>query len=306
MEEFDNYYEFLVYNKEDVVKLNEKERKVLTMLSQELLNGKRLQEVLLLKALINKSELSIKDYKEQLRINKIPFSNDTIKSVTRILNLDFFVEQATTKYGKQEIVILEDEKFKLSKEIIRSLKNDFYRSLLLDVLDVAIERSKKYNQSNPFTLFEKYSRKDACRLLNWDNDESATIYGYKVKHSSCPIFVTYHKHDEVEASVNYGDEFLSNQVFKWYTRNKRNLESKEVVEIINSNVNGNKLHLFIKREDGEGTDFYYLGQVSVIDGSPIQTTMPDKTGKNLSVVTLEFLLPEPVENNLYNYLISNG
>ena len=63
----------------------------------------------------------------------------------------------------------------------------------------------------PLTLYEKYTRKDACRLLNWKNDESSTIYGYKTKHQTCPIFVTYHKKDEVESSVNYGDEFLKSR-----------------------------------------------------------------------------------------------
>ncbi len=35
-----------------------------------------------------------------------------------------------------------------------------------------------------------------CRLLNWDKDESSTLYGYKYKYGTCPIFITFHKDDQ--------------------------------------------------------------------------------------------------------------
>lgn len=35
--------------------------------------------------------------------------------------------------------------------------------------------------------------------------DSSTIYGYRTKHGTCPIFVTYHKKDAVDSSVDYGE-----------------------------------------------------------------------------------------------------
>ncbi|MCL1948895.1 MAG: DUF3427 domain-containing protein [Turicibacter sp.] len=303
MDNYDNYYQFLTKMKVDVPVLTPMEQHFLTMISKEILNGKRLQEVLLLDLMLKIPFLETSQYKQRLKAKGIPDSEATLKSVKRFLTLDFFGEVATKKYGGNSIVTFQDNGFILSADFRESLeKNHFFRKLVEDVLETAIKRSGKYNQQEPFTLYEKYSRKDVCRLLNWENDESATVYGYKVKYGTCPIFVTLHKHEEVEASVNYGDEFLSDQVFRWFSRNKRTLETREVVEIINSKSNGNRLDLFVKKEDGEGTDFYYLGQVSVIEGSPVQTTMKDKNGKELSVVTMEFLLPQPVEHNLFQYL----
>ena len=71
-------------------------------------------------------------------------------------------------------------------------------------------------------LYEKYSRKDAFKLLNWNVDESSAMYGYKPKHNTCPIFITYHKNGEVEFSLNYGDKLLNSELLKWYTRSRGN------------------------------------------------------------------------------------
>ena len=41
-----------------------------------------------------------------------------------------------------------------------------------------------------------------------------------------------------------------------------------------SNDTGLSLHLFIKKEDGEGSDFYYFGPVRYIEDSALETIMP--------------------------------
>ena len=52
-----------------------------------------------------------------------------------------------------------------------------------------------------FLINEKYSRKDACRILDWPKDESSTLYGYRIKNGSCPIFVTYKKREDIAKST---------------------------------------------------------------------------------------------------------
>lgn len=94
-----------------------------------------------------------------------------------------------------------------------------------------------------------------CKLLNWHNDESSTMYGYKTKYYTCPIFITYHKNDEVESSVDYGDEFLNQDVLKWYTRSNRTLKSKEVQTIIDAKENNIDVHIFVKKDDDEEAIF---------------------------------------------------
>ena len=66
-----------------------------------------------------------------------------------------------------------------------------------------------------------------------------------------------------------------------------------------SNDTGLTLHLFIKKEDGEGSDFYYLGPVRYIEDSALETIMPDG---ETPVVTMNFELINEVPTTLYDYL----
>jgi hypothetical protein len=64
------------------------------------------------------------------------------------------------------------------------------------------------------------------------------------------------------------------------------------------------LHLFTKKDDAEGSDFYYLG--SALPSDPKQTTMPGSDGKALDVVTMTLSLDSAIESALYDYLVSAG
>lgn len=128
------------------------------------------------------------------------------------------------------------------------------------------------------------------------------MYGYKVKYHTCPIFVTYHKSEDVEASVNYGDSFISPEVFHWYTRSRRTTKSEEVRKIIDSEKENIDIHLFVKKDDDEGGDFYYLGEVKPDQQSIQNTTMLNKNGQELPVVTMNLMLKESVDQQIYDYL----
>ena len=148
-----------------------------------------------------------------------------------------------------------------------------------------------------------YSRREVCRLLNWPSNHESTLYGYKRDNitSTCPIFVTYHKHADVAESTKYGDEFISPQTMHWYSRSRRTLISPELRPIIN---NEDDLHLFVKKDDAEGNDFYYLGKVE--SHNQQDETMPGTDGKMLNVVTMNLDLLTPVEQSLYDYLTNNA
>ena len=130
----------------------------------------------------------------------------------------------------------------------------------------------------------------------------STIYGYRVDAatSTCPIFVTLHKSEGVSASTAYEDELLSPRSLRWYTRSRRTLASNEVAAIVNNEVD---IHVFAKKDDAEGSDYYYLGLAT--SSHPDQTTMPDGDGGSLPVVrtTLEFDLP--IDAALFDYFHTN-
>ncbi|OES44798.1 DUF3427 domain-containing protein [Domibacillus iocasae] len=302
-DKYNTYYHFLISIKEKTPILSLYEQHVLTMLSLEVLNGKRRHEVLLLDQLLGQKQVSHDTYLSILRENDCTVDDQTIESVQRIVDLSFFNQATQKKYGDEPVVVVKDDIYKLNEKIQQSLsENLFFETLMKDVIETAKEKNKAYLCEESLTIYQKYSRKDVCKLLNWKSDESSTIYGYKPKYGTCPIFITYHKNEEVEASVNYGDEFISPELLKWFTRSNRTLKSTEVQKIVEAEQSGVDIHIFVKKDDDEGTDFYYLGKALPDRKTVEQTTMQDKHQKDIPVVTMSMVMEKPIEHSLYHYL----
>ncbi|WP_152657086.1 DUF3427 domain-containing protein [Oceanobacillus sp. CFH 90083] len=303
---YNTYYAFLIKMKEKIPILHDYEQRVLTMFSKELLDGKRQHELLLLQLLLEQGKVNKKEYIRSLEDNNCLANESILQSVENVMNLSFFTQADQKKYGEKSIITLSaDNEYTFNKEVRQSLEtNKYYKKLVYDIVITGMERSKKYKSNSLFTLKEKYTRKDACKLLNWNKDESSTMYGYKPKHQTCPIFVTYHKDNEVESSVDYGDEFINPNVFKWYTRSNRTLKSEEVQKIIYAETKGIDIHLFIKKDDDEGSDFYYLGQALPNQQTVEQDNMLDKNNKEIPVVHMNMILNDSVDHDLYQYITS--
>ncbi len=305
---FKSFYAFLLKMNEDITTLSAYQHSVLTMLSLEILDGKRKHELVLLDQLLSKGSVDSEEYHLALEESGCIVEESTLNSVHRIFDLSFFTQTDQKKYGYKPIIELNrDNKYFLNEVVRDGLQtNQLFNKLVMDVVKCGLERNKKYQLNKKLTRYEKYSRKDACKLLNWNNDESSTMYGYKPKHQTCPIFVTYHKNDEVESSVNYGDEFISPEIFKWYTRSKRTLASEEVKKIVNADETNMDLHFFIKKDDDEGSGFYYLGQTLPDKETVEQDKMLDKNGKEIPVVHMNMVLDKPIEHKLYQYIVNGN
>lgn len=301
----DNYHNFLIKMKESLPAISDYNLSVLNMLSKEILNGKRIHEAVLIEALLHNSVISKENLIQTLKNHGTYVDDTTIQSIENIFTLKFHVQKDIKKYKAKPLIDITNGYYQLNEEIKGSLENSHFSTFIKDILKCAFEKSKRYDRTKAFTLYKKYSRRDACRLLNWPHDDSSTIYGYRAKHKTCPIFVTYHKQDEVETTQNYSDEFLAPDLFKWYTRNRLTIDSPEVKNILSYKETGMDIHLFIKKDDGEGTDFYYLGQVEIDMNSVKTETMPDGKGNYLSVVTMNLLLEQPVPQDIYHYLIES-
>jgi phage repressor protein C with HTH and peptisase S24 domain len=160
------------------------------------------------------------------------------------------------------------------------------------------------NWQNGFVLYRKYSRKDVFRILNVsENPVAQNVGGYLVSpdNAHCPIFVNYHKEEHISESTKYEDEFVNNKEFDWMTKSNRTLSSNDVQSILGQN-GPIRLPLFIKKNNDEGADFYFMGEVSPELDQVQQTTIPNDQGKQLSVVKIRFNLANPVTSTMYNYL----
>lgn len=261
VDKYQNYYQFLLKMKEDV-HLTISEDRVLTFVSLELLNGKRPVELLLLQKLVSTgAPVSNQKFASYLAKRNIFYNNVVEQSVINVLSLNFYTKANQQKYGNQPIVFNNNETFELNSVLADQLKTDsIFQQLFLDVLQAGLLMAEKYDKSQQFTLYQRYTRKDVCRLLGWQSDVSSTVYGYRVRNRDCPIFVTYSKAEDVEDSVNYQDRFINAGTFQWYTRHNVKLTSNEMKKILEKETN---IKLFIKKNDDEGKGFYYFGEVSV-------------------------------------------
>jgi superfamily II DNA or RNA helicase/HKD family nuclease len=299
------YSEFLRVNGEEGYEFSLFQESFLKFFGNELLNGVRLEEIELLDSLFTKKQISIEGEIERLSITSTNHLRESVLSSIRVLTLEFFTKLAVKKYNQHgPFVITKHESVRLSEEMNMAFQDERFKSLCEDLLKCARTKHQKFAWTKPLKPYMKYGRKDICRLLNWEKDETSTIYGYRTKHNTCPIFITYHKSDDVEASTNYGDEFLNRTTLRWFTRSRRTLETSEVKQILNHKKTGVDIHIFVKKDDDEGSSFYYLGQADVGEGSERQEVMQDKKGNDVSVVTMKLLLRNEIPMNVHDYFMT--
>ncbi|HJE90269.1 MAG TPA: DEAD/DEAH box helicase [Dietzia timorensis] len=302
----DNYWNLLTTFKVADSGPNKRENEVLTYVSREFLGGKRPHELLMLRRLLDEPEhrMSISTFVDMLVEEGLSHDAETISSLRRIADLSFFTEVERKRYGTA-LIEWTDEEIALAPDISRKIDvGGALLDQLSDVINTGLYLARhRYTWESDLEIGKKYSRKDVCRLLNWESNQQGTMYGYKVDSysSTCPIFVTYHKHDDVSASTSYEDSFLNESVLRWFTRSNRTLKSKEVDAIAKNEI---PLYLFAKKDDAEGTDFYFLGTATSANAR--QTTMPGSEGKELNVVTMDLHLDVPVEAGLYDYIVTSG
>lgn len=274
-------------------KLTTEEKSLLELFSLDINNSKRVEESLILRSLIEYGEISFLNFKDLVKKEfDYEISDETILSCEQNLNFKFIRKE-------KSIVSIKNESFVLENDLNDALMNDVFQKFLLDSIYYSIENFRKsYNKTkyvDGLMLYNKYSRKDVCRILNWKNDISSTVYGYRTNNEVTPCFVTYHKSNDISETTNYNDYFVDQSTFAWESRSNRRTASPEIQNVINSK----RILLFIKKEDAEGSDFYYMGDVKIIDDSIKQDFMP-KSGE--PVVHFKFSLKQPVENSLYNYI----
>ena len=287
--------------------LNLDQLAILKLYSTEVNNAKRVEESELLHILITKEKVKIGEFIE-LIYGKYGFviSIETVVSVISNLNFYFINKRNSIKgLGSSDLVNFVDGVISISEYFKNQLSNPTFHSYLLDSVYYGIAR---FDQTfdldkylDGFLIHQKYSRKDICRILNWEKNEESTMYGYSIKYNTCPIFVNYHKDENIAASTKFEDKFINNSYFQWFSKPRRNIESKDVSAIKNHN-NELRLSLFIKKSNGEGSDFYYMGDVKPVQESFEETTILDDHGKRVSVVKVIFKLNQPVEDSLYDYL----
>ena len=313
-----SYLNFIISVEDDIkdnLSDNVRELKLLEYLYTEVNNFKRIEESLIFKLLIKNNTLTT-DYLKEIIYNtyKYKTTDEVIISAIHNINLKFITEKdhkklisVNEKYN-YKIVTIHEDTIQIDSDLSIVLDNSICKKFLLDSvyysIDMYNKKSSNTTFNDGFNLYQKYSRKDVFRILNWNQNPLAqNVGGYIISQdkTNCPIFVNYHKEEDISATTKYEDNFIDNNNFTWMSKSKRKLTSPDILTIKNNH--DLRIPLFIKKSNDEGLEFYYMGDLKPTKNGFEQTSMPAADGKEVSVVRVNFHISHTVDDDIFNYII---
>lgn len=306
MNRSDNYHEFVKKMKDTEIELSEIDNKLLKFLSREIIAGKRIHEIVLVKALMETSDyrMSREEVIDLFQKFELNTSNRIANSVLRTLSLDFYTGTMKMAYKGAEIIEEVGDAIKLTEPFIAAMKSNYFIDLVEDVLKTAYLLSKDFDHTMPLTRYQKYYRRDTIRLLGWKEqvvDQNIGGYVRDNEQKVFIIFVTLDKGEDFQgAEIAYEDALLDETTMHWVSKSGRKLTSPEIQ--IMQEPEDWAIHVFVKKSDDEGIDFYYLGEVQPKVDTINQVDKPIDDGKSKSVVEMELKFKEPIDSRLFKYL----
>jgi len=314
IKEYKTYQAFLESAEKELYtgKISEKERIVLEYLSKTVLSGARPYELEILRRLMKSERIDFNQMKDEF-YEKYGYEIDmeSFDNAVDVLRGRFVAreEEYNQRYCHVEIVNCDEERqlSRLQAFADKIIHAEFYKQVD-DIVEVGLQRFKdKYaesaGQKPPFVLYEKYSRRDVCLLMNYGKDLSATMFGKYKKDDDVFLFVTYHKEtaedqEYIEGRPDYADEFVDNLIFNWDSQIGKGVDSPYVADVVETK----RKHLLVKKSDAE-TNFYYVGQFDVIDVKPARKM--NNRGVEQDIAKLQMKMHHAVRDDLLRYLQSN-
>ncbi|NME83167.1 DEAD/DEAH box helicase [Clostridium sp. SM-530-WT-3G] len=313
---FDNkslgsYYKFLKkYDKEYTVDLDSSQELFIEFISKKFASGKRPHELLLLKSILDGNDKLISNLRINL-FNKygISFKPTTERNVVNILTNEFPTGTGKKTYAECIFIEKYDDDYIVSEKFKQHLENVYFKKIVSELINFGLYRyelnySDRYMNTN-FKLYQKYTYEDVCRILEWEKGEVAlNIGGYKYDKTTktYPIFINYHKSDDIADTINYEDRFLSNNELIAISKSGRTSTSDDIVQAYNAEKDGVEMSLFVRKnkDDKISKEFYFLGSIKAT-GDPLEITMKNT---NKSAVEITYQLKTPIRDDIYEYIIS--
>ena len=306
-----SYHNFLKkYETEYHVHLTNQEEIIIEYFSKKLIAYKRIHELEMLRMLISRGNRLLQYQKLLQEKYHVGMNEQVEKSVIRNLKNQFPKEEERRKYSDCDLVEKNtDGSYSLSSKFQKALLNKNFRQMILELLDFGIEQWKeKYGQiyrDTNFTLYQKYTYEDVCRLLNWNKNLNAQNIGgyyYDSDTKTLPVFINYHK---AEDAIAYEDRFVSKGHLIALSKHPRKITSSDAVHIYKQSEEdkNNRIFLFVRKnkDDNEAKEFYFLGEIFA-EGNPRQIYM-EKTKDN--AFEIDYRLDVPVRSDIYDYIVSD-
>ena len=320
---FDNnslgsYYKFLVkYEKDYKIRLSQEEEKIVEFISKKLANGKRIQELQLLRrTLLYANGLSkcglFTGLSQDLLTYGKSISKEQQENIINVMTNEFPAGSSKKTYSQCVFIEKEGNDYKPTKTFLEMLSNRDFYNVIKELVDFGISRYERdYKQSydvTDFVLYQKYTYEDVCRLLNWEQNEvPLNIGGYKFdkKTKTFPVFINYDKSDDISDTTKYEDHFVPGFRDRLIAISKsgRSLQSEDVQNFLKAKERGIRVELFVRKnkDDKISKEFYYLGHMTA-SGNTKEFTMPN-TQK--TAVEIEWILDVPVREDIYEYIVNS-
>lgn len=320
---FDNnslgsYYKFLVkYEKDYKIRLSQEEEKIVEFISKKLANGKRIQELQLLKrTLLYANGLSkcglFTGLSQDLLTYGKSISKEQQENIINVMTNEFPAGSSKKTYSQCVFIEKEGNDYKPTKTFLEMLSNRDFYNVIKELVDFGISRYERdYKQSydvTDFVLYQKYTYEDVCRLLNLEQNEvPLNIGGYKYdkKTKTFPVFINYDKSEDISDTTKYEDHFVPGFRDRLIAISKsgRSLQSEDVQNFLKAKERGIRVELFVRKnkDDKISKEFYYLGHMTA-SGNTKEFTMPN-TQK--TAVEIEWILDVPVREDIYEYIVNS-
>ena len=306
-----SYHNFLKkYETEYHVHLTNQEEIIIEYFSKKLIAYKRIHELEMLRMLISRENRLLQYWKLLQEKYHVGMNEQVERSVIRNLKNEFPKEEERRKYSDCDLVEKNtDGSYSLSSKFQKALLNKNFKQMILELLNFGIEQWKeKYGQiyrDTNFTLYQKYTYEDVCRLLNWNKNLNAQNIGgyyYDSDTKTLPVFINYHK---AEDAIAYEDRFVSEGHLIALSKHPRKITSSDAVHIYKQSEEdkNNRIFLFVRKnkDDNEAKEFYFLGEIFA-EGNPRQIYM-EKTKDN--AFEIDYRLDVPVRSDIYDYIVSD-
>ncbi|OYN91346.1 DUF3427 domain-containing protein [Parenemella sanctibonifatiensis] len=277
--------------------LSEDADRALALLSREAMAAKRLHELVLLSLLLDQGVVRCEEISPAFAAEGLLTGATEVTSAIDSLALRGYNAKDTAAYRSPIITEL-DGTLRLGEVVRREWQaSEPFRVAIKDLLrtGLAVNR-ERYRADRRFTPGRQYTRRDAARILGWGTKVASTVYGYRTDpgRGVAALFVTLDKSPDVAARQAYHDQLLDRSSMRWYSRSNRTLTSGDTAPI----ADGIDLEVFVKKDDAEGAEHYYLGLAHAT--SSRETELPTPTGP-LPVVEFVLHFDDPIPIGLYDY-----
>ena len=307
LNKYGSYHAFLdKYDKDYDVAFTGTQEAILKFVSQKLAQGKRLEDLLLLRRLLDDEVIERPEFGRYVAANYAHMPTDeTMESVFGMLAGAFSSAEGI------RLIEIEDGLYTLSALLEKALVSEEFGRQLREVLDFGIGRynagfATAYKDTN-LVLNAKYTYEDVCRLLNWPknvNGQNIGGYKYDAATNTFPVFINYEKAPDISDTIRYEDRFESERSLIAISKGKRYMTSPEIRRLMKSPENGMRTYLFVRKNknDGDGgKEFYFLGEM--YPTQEYREIVRPETGD--TVVEIRYELDVPVRPDLYDYITSD-